>query len=177
MNEANNQQHFFNNMNNRKIYVLIFILLAGLTGLYYYNKYKVAPKIDLTKLEIINADSTRFDFSSLKGNKVIICFYASWCGNCLDEMKTLNKIKDTKLSDVTILAVTDESMEKLISFRDRKQYPFTFLKLNVAFKEIGINSIPVVYLMNTSGNVVYESLGYVNWEDESTLNHLKNLME
>lgn len=164
-------------MNNRKIYVLIFILLGGLIGLYYYNKYKVAPKIDLSKLELLDADTVQFDLKSLKGKKVIISFYASWCGNCLDEFKSLNKIKNSKLSDITVLAVTDESMEKMVSFRDRKQYPFTFLKLNAAFMDIGINSIPVVYLLNTKGELVYENLGYVDWEDESTLNHLKNLME
>lgn len=164
-------------MNNKKIYILIFILLAGLSGLYFYNKYKVAPKIDLTKLEILDADTLKFDIRSLKGQKVIISFYASWCGNCLDELKVLNKIKTEKLSGITILAVTDESMEKMTSFRDRKQYPFTFLKLNTSFPEIGINSIPVVYLVNTKGEVVYENVGYIDWEDESTLNHLKSLMD
>ena len=164
-------------MNNKKIYVLIVLLLGGLIGMYFYNKYKVAPKIDLSKLEILDNDTVQFDLTSLRGKKVIISFYASWCGNCLDELKTLNKIKSDKLADVEVLAVTDESMEKMREFRDRKNYPFTFLKLNAGFPEIGVNSIPVVYLMNTKGEVVYENLGYIDWEDESTLNHLKSLME
>lgn len=164
-------------MNNKKIYILIFILLAGIGILYFYNKYNVAPKIDLTKLELLDADTVQYDLKSLKGKKVIISFYASWCGNCLDELKVLNTIKSTKLADVEVLAVTDEDMEKMTGFRDKKQYPFTFLKLNSAFNEIGIFSIPTVYLLNTKGEVVYQNVGYVNWEDESTLNHLKSLME
>ena len=164
-------------MSATRIYTLLGFFIAFLIGMYVYNKYNVAPKIDISKLEIIDESSQKFDIKSLKGKKVIISFYASWCPNCIDELKVLNKIKNEKLADITILAITDESIEKLVSFRDKKQYPFTFLKLTKPFSDIGIVSIPTVYLINTKNEVVYDEVGYINWEDESTLSHLKTLME
>ena len=164
-------------MSATRIYTLLGFFIAFLIGMYVYNKYNVAPKIDVSKLEIIDESSQKFDIKSLKGKKVIISFYASWCPNCIDELKVLNKIKNEKLADITILAITDESIEKLVSFRDKKQYPFTFLKLTKPFSDIGIVSIPTVYLINTKNEVVYDEVGYINWEDESTLSHLKTLME
>ena len=164
-------------MNNQKIYTILFIAIAGLIGLYYFNKYKVAPKIDLPKMEIVDENGTDFKIESLKGKKVILSFYASWCGDCIKELKEINSIKVSKLADVTVLAVTDESLEKMISFKEDKQFPFTFLKLKKSFNDLKIYSIPTVYLLNTKGEVVYEHIGYVNWTDESTLNHLKTLMQ
>lgn len=164
-------------MNAKKSYILLFIFVGGLAILYFYNKYRVAPGIELPKLEVV--DELGHDFhipDSIKGKKVILSFYASWCGDCLKELKNLNAVKSTELSDVTVLAITDESLDKLTAFKEKKQYPFTFLKLKQSFNDLGIFSIPVVYLANSKGKIVYEHVGYVNWQDASTLNHLKSLL-
>ena len=164
-------------MSATRIYTLLGFFIAFLIGMYVYNKYNVAPQIDISKLEIIDEASQKFDIKSLKGKKVIISFYASWCPNCIDELEVLNKIKNEKLADITVLAITDESLEKLTSFKEKKQYPFTFLKLTKPFNDIGVFSIPTVYLLNTNNEIVYDNVGYINWEDESTLSHLKTLMK
>lgn len=164
-------------MSKKTTYKILIIAILSVIGLYFYNKYNVAPSIQLTKLDVVDQNNTKFDFKSLIGKKVIVSFYASWCPNCIEELKTLNSIKAQKLQDIEILAITDESMDKLISFKDKKQYPFTFLKLNTSFSAIGIASIPTTYLVNTKGEIVYNKVGYIHWDDESNLNHLKTLME
>ena len=163
-------------MKTSKIYYLFSAIIILLVIFYFYQKYNVAPRIDMNTIAVINENNEPVDFTQYKGKKVIISFYASWCPNCLDELKTLNQLYSSKLSDITILCITDEPMDKLISFRDKKQYPFTFLKLTKSFPEIGINSIPTTYLLNTNNQMVYENVGYIEWDDESTLNHLKTLM-
>lgn len=164
-------------MSKRQTYNILIIAILGLIGLYLFNKYKVAPKIDVANLEVVDSTSTKFDIKLLKGKKVIVSFYASWCPDCLKELKALNEIKNEKLKDVEVLAITDETMEKLISFKNKKQYPFTFLKLSKSFNDLNIFSIPTVYLLNTKGEIVYQKVGYINWKDESELLHLTSLMD
>ncbi len=164
-------------MTKKKTYIILMIAILGVIGLYFYNKYNVAPTINIAKLDVIDQDTNKFDISSLKGKKVIVSFYASWCPNCIEELKVLNSIKNQKLADIEVLAITDESIEKLVAFKTKTQYPFTFLTITGQFPEIGINSIPVTYLLNTKGEIVYNNVGYVEWNDESTLEHLKSLME
>jgi peroxiredoxin len=164
-------------MTKKKTYIILMIAILGVVGLYFYNKYNVAPTINIAKLDVIDQDTNKFDICSLKGKKVIVSFYASWCPNCIEELKVLNSIKNQKLADVEVLAITDESIEKLVTFKTKTQYPFTFLTITGQFPEIGINSIPVTYLLNTKGEIVYNNVGYVEWNDESTLEHLKSLME
>lgn len=164
-------------MSKRQTYNVLIIAIFALIGMYLFNKYKVAPKIDIVNLEVVDDASAKFDIKSLKGKKVIVSFYASWCPDCLKELKALNKIKNEKLSGVEVLAITDETMEKLISFKTKKQYPFTFLKLSKSFNDLKIFSIPTVYLLNTKGEIVYEKVGYINWENEAELLHLTSLMD
>lgn len=164
-------------MTKKTIYILLFIAMSVIGGMYFYNKYRVAPSIDLHKLEILSEDTLQFDFNSLKGKKVIVSFYASWCPNCIEELKELNKIKNEKLKETIVLAITDESLEKMVWFRDKKNYPFTFLKLNSSFNSIGINSIPTTYLLNTKGEIVYNKVGYIDWSDNSNIEHLLEIMK
>ena len=164
-------------MSKKTTYLILVIAILGVVGLYYYNKYNVAPSIQIAKLNVVDQDTNTFDIQSLKGKKVIVSFYASWCPNCIQELKELNSIKNQKLADVEVLAITDESIEKLVAFKTKTQYPFTFLTLTGTFPDIGINSIPVTYLLNTKGEIVYNNVGYIEWTDESTLEHLKSLME
>lgn len=164
-------------MKAKQIYIILILAALSALGFYFYQKYKVAPSIDISKIEVVDRDTNRFDISSLKGRKVIVSFYASWCPNCLVELKEINAVKDSRLADVTVLCVTDESIEKMVSFQERTGYPFTFVTLVSNFQTYGIHSIPTTYLLNTKGEVVYDNVGYIDWKDESTCEHLKSLMQ
>lgn len=164
-------------MKAKYIYLTLVLAAIAALGLYFYQKYNVAPPIDISKLEVVDRDTNTFDIRSLKGQKVILSFYASWCPNCLEELKEINAIKESRLSDVTVLCVTDESIEKMVSFQERTKYPFTFVTLVSNFGAYGIHSIPTTYLLNTKGEVVYDNVGYIDWKDESTCTHLKSLMQ
>ncbi|MES2762188.1 MAG: TlpA disulfide reductase family protein [Bacteroidota bacterium] len=163
-------------MTKKTTYIILIIAILGVVGLYFYNKYNVAPTINIAKLDVVDQDTNKFDIGSLKGKPVIVSFYASWCPPCKEELQALNKIKDQKLQGIEVLAITDESIEKLVEFKNKTQYPFTFLTLTNLFSDIGIASIPVTYLLNAKGEIVYNNVGFIDWEDESTREHLKSLM-
>lgn len=161
-------------MQNRWINVFL-VLLGVLVALYFYNKYRVAPSIKLEQLDVLNEEGTKTSLNQWKGKKIVLSFYASWCGNCLEELEIINKIKNTELQDVEVICITDEPIEKLIAFKSKKGYPFTFLKLNKSFSEIGIHSIPVTYIVNQDFQIVKEQVGYIHWDNPATLNHIKGL--
>jgi peroxiredoxin len=162
-------------MPKNRIYLILVLFIGGCIAFYYYHKYKMVPSVDIKKLEIVNENGENFDLNSLKGKKLIISFYASWCGNCLEEMREIIKIKNTELNGIDVVCITDESLEKLNGFKERSGYPFTFLKLKKSFPEIGINSIPVTYIVNEKMEVVEEYLGYIEWNNPSTVNYIKGL--
>lgn len=153
------------------------LIIAVLIAFYFYQKFKVAPSIDVKTIPLTDLEGNNFQLVNFKGKKVILCFGASWCVNCIEELGILSKIKEKDLSDIEVVVVSDESLEKIERFKNKKNYPFTFLKLNTSFGSLGINSIPTTYLLNTNLKVVKETVGYMNWEDASTLEHYKKLMD
>ena len=164
-------------MNNKK-WMLPAVLIATLfVAFYFYNKYHVAPTINLQTLDLTDLKGQSVNMESFKGKKIFLSFGASWCRNCIDEMKDVEAVKNSELQDVEIMLVGDQPLETVNAFKNRKNYPFTFLKMNQAFHEIGINAIPTSYIINTKLQVMKESVGYLDWKDPSTAQHLRKLME
>jgi peroxiredoxin len=161
----------------KKWMYLLGLVIAVLIAFYAYRKYRIAPHIDLNALNLVSLEQQPVKMASFSGKKVIVCFSASWCGNCREELDVLASIKEKELSDVEIVVISDETLEKIRSFKEKHAYPFTFLKMDRSFNSIGINSIPTSYIINTRLNITKETVGYLNWQDPSTLQHLKKLME
>lgn len=143
---------------------------------FLFQKYRVAPAVNFEKLRLSDADGRSVSFSQWNGKKKIVCFSASWCPNCRMELKDIYRVIED-LPGVEVLVISDEPLDKIQEFRSATGYPFTFLKLEQIFPEIGINSIPVSYVLNTHEEVKKETVGYIDWKDPSTREHLKALME
>ncbi len=160
-----------------KLKYIIFTVLILLIALFFYNKYRVAPSVDFNKLTLFTAEGVPVKWADFKGKKMVVSFGASWCGNCMDELKLLNSIKEKELSDVEVIIISDEAIERVQAFKDHKKYPFTFLKMNQVFNSIGVEAIPTTYIINTDLEIKDETVGYIDWADVSTVAHLKKLME
>jgi thiol-disulfide isomerase/thioredoxin len=160
----------------KKLIFIFILILAACIAFYFYNKYRIAPSVNVSKLPLVTLDGKPFDFYSLKGKKVIISFSASWCGNCIREMNALKKIKDSELAGIDIVIIDDEPMETVIKFKNNRDYPFTFLKLNAEFPTIGINSIPVTYFYNSQQKITGNEVGEIEWSDPSTREHFKQIL-
>lgn len=162
---------------NKHIKVFIVVLLLSLGGFYLFNKYRVAPSIDLNKLSLTNLEGSNFEFASLKGKKTIVCFSASWCPNCINELNALKKIDPNELKDIQIVVIDDETLDVIQAFKERKAYPFTFIKLDANFPEIGIHSIPVTYFFNENLELKKDYVGEIDWADVSMRRHFFEIMD
>ncbi|WP_317898143.1 TlpA family protein disulfide reductase [Aurantibacillus circumpalustris] len=163
-------------MSKKWIYPL-GLIIAVFLAFFIYKKYRVAPTINLNELNLSDLNGDAINLESFRGQKIALCFGASWCGNCIEELNVLKSIQTLNLEGVEVIVVSDEPLEKIIRFKEKHSYPFKFLKMNQRFSEIGINSIPTSYIINTKLEVKKETVGYLNWEDPSTLKHLIKLME
>lgn len=68
---------------------------------------KSAPDFELTKL-----DGTNVKLSDLKGKKVILNFWATWCGPCQQEMPDMEAFYKEHKENVEILAINYTPSEK-----------------------------------------------------------------
>ena len=151
---------------------IIGFALLILFLVFLYRKFRVAPSLPFAETKLVNIQGETINFSQITKEKKIVCFYASWCGDCLKELNDLNQVYDS-LNGLKVIAITDEGLESAIDFSSRKKYPFTFYSLTRSFSEIDIHSIPVTYILNDRGEVIFEKVGAINWKDASFKKHLE----
>src|SRR4051812_36980078 len=115
-------------MQRKWIYPLGFLVLL-FVAFYMFKKYKVAPDLTLQHLDLVDLQNNRVDLSEPTGQKTLLCFGASWCGPCRQELKSVELMKKTDLKDVRVVFISDEPLEHVQAYYEHTGYNFEWLKL------------------------------------------------
>ncbi|NRT87879.1 TlpA family protein disulfide reductase [Clostridium beijerinckii] len=111
-------------------------------------------------------NGNELSLSDLKGKKVFLNFWATWCPPCKAEMPDIEKLyQETKDSDLVIVSVEiGEPLNTVKSFIDSNKYNFKVLidsDQSVATK-YNTTSIPTSYFIDKDGNIVSKHVGGMN---------------
>ncbi|MFD3448372.1 TlpA disulfide reductase family protein [Microbacteriaceae bacterium 4G12] len=112
------------------------------------------------------------NLSQYRGKKVILNFWATWCGPCRSEMPAMEKFyQDMKDQGVEILAVnataTEKSKTNIDAFLKENNYTFPVLldekgDVNALYRVAGI---PTSYILNEKGIIVIKHVGPMTYEN------------
>ncbi len=109
-----------------------------------------------------NAPAAPTALESLRGQWVLINYWARWCKPCIEEIPELNKL-DASRDDVTVLGVNFDGVqgEELAQQESELGVAFTTLAKDPA-ADIGIPRpvvLPTTLVLNPAGEVVATLLG------------------
>src|SRR5262245_35321616 len=118
---------------------------------------KPAPEFSLPSL-----DGRRVSLSDYKGRKkLVISYWASWCGPCRLEMPSLRSFYQTYHkpdSDFELLAISiDEDQSQAESFARQERLPFPVLldPDSRAADAYSVGAIPALFVVEKDGRVSY----------------------
>ena len=123
-------------------------------------------KIKAADFKLKDLEGKELSLSDLKGKKVFLNFWATWCPPCRAEMPEIEKLyQETKDSNLVIVAVEiGEPLDNVKSFIDSNKYSFKVLldsDQSVA-SEYGITSIPTSFFIDVDGNIISKNVGAMN---------------
>lgn len=123
-------------------------------------------------------DGVAVSLSELKGNVVVMSFWATWCGPCKEEMPHLQKmygeLKDKGLTVLSISTDDARSASKVKPFIKKNGYTFPVL-LDRDSTVIGTynpaKTLPYTVVVDRNGGIAQRHSGF-NPGDEEELRHL-----
>lgn len=94
--------------------------------------------------------------SDYRGKWVVINYWASWCGECIQEIPELNKLVRYYKDKVVVLGVTVDNFDNMalrtLGEGYRVEYP---LLLHFPIEKFGLkpHSLPVTYILDPNGKL------------------------
>lgn len=175
------------NIHSIKSIVLFFIFLTS----YHLvpGKSKIPPqrfsqqeKTIYTEddLIFIQEDGKKISLSDLKGKIVFINFWATWCGPCVEEMPSIQNLKNKFKNDeiVFIMLNIESNLSKAKKFMKQRNLD---LPVHIAGSRVPSslfkNVVPTTLIYNKQGKLEANIQGMRDFGDDEIYQALKELSE
>ena len=161
----------------KKMILIGFSLVFSMTATYAASE-KLSGKASNFTLK--SRTGKNIKLSELRGEVVMLNFWASWCGPCRKEMPLLEKIhKKYKRLGFTLLGVNVEE-----NTRDAKNYlkdvkvtfPILFDRTQKTSKLYNVQAMPTTILIDRNGNKRFIHKGYKAGYENDYKKQIKKLL-
>jgi len=149
------------------------VALAGCNSTHPPRIGNPAPNFTIT-------DSQRtVSLSQFRGKPVLLNFWASWCGPCIEETPSLVELQRQLGNKVTIIAVSEDADDgayqqfirdhnvNLVTVRDTGSQ-----KTNDVY---GTFKFPETFVIDANGKIVRKFIGATDWTSPDIVDYLKKL--
>ena len=128
-------------------------------------------------LQDLDGKSVRL--SDFKGRVIFLDFWATWCGPCVDEIPSMQKLaQSVQGQPVSFLLVTDEDPQKVRDFVANRHLSLpVYLRRNDIPERLRAPGVPVTYVVDPAGTVVFRQRGVVNWDTDEARRFLADLSQ
>lgn len=128
------------------------------------------------KTLFVDLDNKLVNLTQYKGKRIVLNYWATWCGPCIKEMPGLKKAEEIlENHNYTFLLVSDETIDKISEFKTNRSFDFNFLKSAKSIEALGIYSLPTSYIFDENGKKIETIVGTIAWDSEQIIEKLKKI--
>jgi len=154
-------------------FIAVVLSLLGVEALYYFAAPQDPDQKALARWDGVPApdfsvstlDGQVIQLSGLKGRRVILNFWATWCPPCRQELPDFIRLRTEAPTNVVILGLSGEDEDTLKRFvKDNGiNYPIAALK-SIPSPYQDIAKIPVTMVVDRNGVIQHAVLGAQSFE-------------
>jgi len=140
----------------------------------------IAPGAPAPSFQLHSSASTDLSLGDLKGQVVLINFWASWCGPCRQEMPVLEQLyRKYKAAGFTLLGVNVEpksaDAEGFLKSTP-VSFPILFDPDSKVSRLYEVSGMPSTVILDRTGKVRYVHHGYKPGEESEYLDQIRSLV-
>ena len=160
-----------------KLIALFAISLIGLTTYFWFSPsgVKVVPNVELTTIT-----GEKIQLASLRGNPVLVTFWATSCSGCIKEMPHLIEIHNTYSTrglKVIGISMPYDRPDQVMKMAKQKALPYTIAmdinkKATHVFGDVKLT--PSTFLIAPNGTIVRQKIGEFNMQ--LMVSHIEKLL-
>ncbi len=181
-----------------KASIVTLISALVLFGGFSYWRNKTTTETDRPSLSLLDRmeqqgvpgfklktmDEKDFSLEDLKGQVVIVNFWASWCGPCLEEFPSMIQLIKSLDHRVHLVAIAqDSNKEEIMAFlkafpeSNQKSIHIVWDKDHTAAKDYAVDRLPETFVINKEHKLSRKITGSINWNSPDAVAFMKNLIK
>jgi peroxiredoxin len=137
----------------------------------------------LPDFTLSDMDGKSHTLSSYHGKVVMLNFWATYCGPCIKEMPSMQRLKG-KLADrpFDILAI-DMAEEKadVEAFMQRHKiqvnFPILLDSEGTVIEQWMVSAVPTTFIIDPQGKIQYALYGGLEWDNDEVVNTINGLLK
>ena len=101
-------------------------------------------------------------------------FWATWCGPCVAELPSIEKLFSQFGSDIAFVCVSQENAATLKKFIEEKKYSVpVFYAETPSPPELNATALPSTFIIAPDGKILLKHVGGADWSHESVVAFLR----
>jgi len=152
------------------------LALLAVEAFYYFSPPPLDPEqkallawqgVRAPDFSVTNLDGRTIRLADLKGKRVVLNFWATWCPPCLDEIPNFIKLRSTTSpASVVILGLSTDDLMSQKAFAERQgiHYPLTIMG-NMPSPYQDVDAIPVTMVIDRNGVIQHMLFGPQDFAD------------